>query len=73
MDNERERETLGSGVEVFVLHVKAAGGTQERLAGAVGALALQTLRRLRGPCGGGGATDQTTRLGKEAEQNILPF
>lgn len=48
MDNEREREILGSesGVEVFILHVKAAGGTEERLAGAVGALAFQTLRRL---------------------------
>lgn len=32
-----------SGAEVFVLHVKAAGGTKERLAGAVSALAFQTL------------------------------
>lgn len=46
MDNEREILGSESGVEVFILHVKAAGGTEERLAGAVGALAFQTLRRL---------------------------
>lgn len=31
-----------SGVEVFIFHVKAARGTQERLARAVCALAFQT-------------------------------
>lgn len=30
-----------SGVEVLIFHMKAACGTQERLAGAVGALTLQ--------------------------------
>lgn len=37
----------GLRVGVLVLHVKAALGTQERLAGAVGAVALQTLCGLR--------------------------
>lgn len=36
---------LGSklGLKLFILHVKAARGTQERLTGAVGTLTLQTL------------------------------
>lgn len=36
-------------VKLFILHVQTALGTQERLAGAVGALTFQTLRGLRWP------------------------
>lgn len=32
--------------------MEAAGGTQERLAGAVCAMTFQAFRRLRGPCRG---------------------
>lgn len=39
----RKNAEAASGAEVFVLHVKAAGGTKKRLAGAVSALAFQTL------------------------------
>lgn len=38
----KEKAVSESGAEVLVLHVKAARGTQERLAGAVCALTLQT-------------------------------
>lgn len=37
----KEKAGLQSGVEVLVLHMKAARGTQERLAGAVCALTFQ--------------------------------
>ena len=37
----REKAGSESGVEVLILHVKAARGTQERLAGAVCALTFQ--------------------------------
>lgn len=47
-----EGEGEGSRVEMLVLHVEAAGGTQERLAGAVCAMTFQAFRRLRGPCRG---------------------
>lgn len=41
-----------SRVEMLVLHMEAAGGTQERLAGAVCVMTFQAFRRLRGPCRG---------------------
>lgn len=40
-----------SWVKMLVLHVEAAGGTQERLAGTVCAVTFQAFRRLRGACG----------------------
>lgn len=47
------KEEAESRVKMLVLHVEAAGGTQERLAGAVCAMTFQAFCWLRGPCGGG--------------------